>query len=105
MPGFILHLGATVQCSHAGTAQPSTPFPRVMVSNQPVITIACPYVIAGCSLTPSGSPFCASGQWLTGAMRVTAGGQPVAIVGGSSTCAATGNPMLPVSFQTRVTAS
>jgi hypothetical protein len=105
MPGFVLHLGATVMCSHAGTAQPTSPNPRVLVSGQPVVTLACAYVIAGCSLTPSGSPFCATGNWLTGAMRVTAGGQPLAIVGGSSACPATGNPMLPVSFQTRVTAS
>ena len=105
MPGFILHLGATVQCSHGGSAQPSAPNPRVMVSNQPVITLSCPYVIAGCPLASVPSPFCASGQWITGAMRVTAGGQPLAIVGGSSACPATGNPMMPVSFQTRVTAS
>jgi len=105
MPGFVLHLGATVQCSHGGTAQPLAPNPRVLVNGQPVVTLACTYAIAGCSLTPSGSPFCATGNWVSGALRVLAGGQPLAIVGGSSVCAATGNPMLPVAFQTRVTAS
>jgi hypothetical protein len=105
MPGFLLHLGATVQCSHGGAAQPTAPNPRVMVGKQPVITLSCPYVIAGCALTATTGPFCATGQWVSGTVRVTAGGQPLAIVGGSSTCAATGNPMLPVSFQTRVTAS
>lgn len=105
MPGLVLHLGATVQCSHGGTAQPTAPNPRVTLGGQPVVTLSCPYVVAGCALTASTGPFCASGQWLSGALRVTAGGQPLAIAGGSSTCAATGNPMLPVSFQTRVTAS
>jgi len=105
MPGFILHLGASVQCAHGGTAQPTSPNPRVLVGGQPVVTLACPYAIAGCTLASVPAPFCATGNWITGALRVTAGGQPVAIVGGSSTCVATGNPMLPVSFQTRVTAS
>lgn len=105
MPGPILHLGATVQCAHGGTAQPTAPNPRVTVSGQPVVTLACPYVIAGCSLTPSGNPFCASGNWVSGATRVLVGGQPVAIASGSSVCPATGNPMLPVSFQTRVLAT
>jgi len=38
MPGFILHLGATVICSHGGQATPSAPFPRVLVSGQPTDT-------------------------------------------------------------------
>ena len=76
-----------------------------MVGGQPVITLACTYVIAGCALSTGTTPFCVSGQWVSGALRVLAGGQPLAIVGGSSVCPATGNPMLPLSFQTRVTAS
>ena len=31
MPGFILHLGATVTCSHGGQATPADPFTRVLV--------------------------------------------------------------------------
>ena len=48
MPGFIVHLGATVLCAHGGQAQPTAPFPRVLVSGMPVVTMASPYVIAGC---------------------------------------------------------
>ena len=40
MPGPILHLGATVICSHGGQAQPMTPFPRVLLSGQPAVTLA-----------------------------------------------------------------
>ena len=40
MPGPILHLGATVTCSHGGQAQPTAPNPRVLVSGQPVVTQA-----------------------------------------------------------------
>ena len=42
MPGFILHVGATVICAHAGQAQPTAPNPRVMVGGQPVVTQAAP---------------------------------------------------------------
>ena len=32
MPGPLLHLGATVLCSHGGQATPTAPNPRVLVS-------------------------------------------------------------------------
>ena len=42
MPGPLLHLGATVLCSHGGQAMPTAPNPRVLVSGQPVATMAAP---------------------------------------------------------------
>ena len=51
MPGFLLHVGATVMCAHAGQAQPTAPNPRVMVGGQPVVTQTAPYTIAGCPFT------------------------------------------------------
>jgi len=42
MPGFLLHLGATVMCAHGGQATPTAPFPRVLLSGQPVTTLAAP---------------------------------------------------------------
>ena len=92
-------------CSHAGTALPAAPFPRVLLSGQPVVTLSSPYVIAGCALTGTGAPPCVTGQWLTGAARVLAGGVPVATMVGASTCIPTGTPMLPVSAQPRVLAT
>ena len=86
-------------CSHAGPATPLTPFPRVLVSGQPVVTIASPYGVTGCALTGTPTPPCVTGQWLVGAVRVLAGGVPVALMTGSSTCVPTGTPMLPVSAQ------
>lgn len=105
MPAPILHLGATVLCTHAGQATPLAPFPRVTLSGQPAITLSSPYAIAGCALTGSPNPPCATGQWLAGATRVLAGGVPVATMAGSSTCVPTGTPMLPVAAQTRVLAT
>ena len=106
MPGPILHLGATVLCSHGGQATPTAPNPRVLVSGQPVATIAAPYAVVGCAFAPpAGNGPCVTGQWIVGAVRVLAGGQPVALMTGSSTCVPTGTPMVPVAAQTRVIAS
>ena len=104
MPAPALHLGAVVLCTHAGPATPVAPFPRVLLSGQPAVTLASPYAIAGCALTGSAPP-CVTGQWLTGAARVLAGGTPLVTVAGSSTAVAPGTPLLPVSFQVRVLAT
>jgi hypothetical protein len=103
MPGPILHAGATVMCAHGGQATPTAPVGRVLVSGQPVATIAAPYAVAGCGLT--GTSPCATGQWVAGATRVFALGQPLAIQSGVSVCAPTGSPMMPVVAQTRALAT
>ena len=81
MPAPILHLGATVLCSHAGQATPVAPFPRVLVSSQPVVTLASPYVVAGCALTGTPTPPCVTAQWVVGATRVLGGGAPLVTIG------------------------
>jgi len=103
MPGPLLHVGAIVTCSHAGMAQPTAPNPRVLVSGQPTVTQPTPYAIAGCALTPSGSP-CVTGTWTTATTRVTSNGQPLVIAVGLSTCVSNGTPMLVMSSQLRVIA-
>ncbi len=105
MPAPILHLGATVLCTHAGQATPLAPFPRVTLSGQPLVTIASPYAVAACALTGTPTPPCVTGQWLMGATRVLAGGVPVATLAGSSVCIPTGTPMLALVAQTRVLAT
>jgi uncharacterized Zn-binding protein involved in type VI secretion len=97
-----LHVGSVVTCSHAGSAAPETASSRVTVSGQAVVTLADVYSVTGCSLSGSGSPPCATGNWVTGATRVTTDGTPVACTAGSSTCVPTGNPLLPVATQPRV---
>ena len=106
MPGPILHLGATVLCAHGGQALPTAPNPRVLVSGQPVATIAAPYSVAGCTFAPpAGNGPCVTGQWVVGATRVLVAGQPVVIQTGTSVCAPTGTPLMPVVAQTRVIAT
>lgn len=104
MPAPVLHLGAVVLCSHVGPATPAAPFPRVLVSGQPVVTIASPYAVTGCALSGSAPP-CLTGQWLSGALRVLAGAVPLATMAGASTCVPTGTPLVPVSAQPRVLAT
>jgi uncharacterized Zn-binding protein involved in type VI secretion len=105
MPGYAVHLGATVICAHAGQATPSAPNPRVKVAGQPVVTLTSPYVVAGCTLTSVPSPPCVTGQFVVGATRVLVGGAPVVIQGGSSVCVPTGTPLQVVVTQVRVTAT
>ena len=73
MPGYLLHLGATVLCSHGGQAQPTSPNPRVLVGGLPVVTQAAPYAIAGCPFVPPAAGPCVTAQWVSGALRVRAG--------------------------------
>ena len=106
MPGFILHMGATVQCSHAGQATPTSPNPRVLVTGQPVTTLPTQYMVAGCPNPPpnaSNGP-CLTAQFTTSATRVLAGGIPVLLFDSQATCAPTGVPATVMMTQTRVTA-
>ncbi len=103
MPGFLLHVGATVLCAHGGQAQPTAPDPRVTVGGQPVTTLSAPYTVAGCPFVPpAGNGPCVTGQWLVGATRVVAGGVPVLLQDSQATCVPTGTPLTVVVTQVRV---
>jgi hypothetical protein len=52
----------------------------------------------------SGGP-CVTGQWVVGAVRVMAMGQPVAIQAGVAVCVPTGTPLMPVVVQPRAIAT
>jgi hypothetical protein len=101
----MVHVGAVVTCMHGGQAQPTAPFPRVLVSGQPVVTLATPYVVAGCALSSIPSPPCVNGQWLIGATRVLAGGVPVIVQTSQAICVPSGQPLLVVTTQPRVIAT
>lgn len=106
MPGFLLHLGATVLCSHAGQAQPTVPNPRVMVNAMPTVTQSAPYVISGCTLPPptAANGPCVTAQWLSGTTRVLSNGQPLLVQSSQAVCAPSGTPLMIVMTQTRVSA-
>ena len=103
MPGYLLHLGATVNCAHGGQALPVKPEPRVLVGGQSVTTSAAPYSVIGCSFTPpQGNGPCVTGQWVMGATRVWAGGLQVLLSDGQATCTPTGTPLTVLTTQVRV---
>jgi hypothetical protein len=103
MPGFLLHVGATVLCAHGGQAQPTAPNPRVTVSGQPTVTQAAPYAVAGCPFVPpAGNGPCVTAQWVVGAARVFSNGQPVLLQSSQAVCAPTGTPLMIVITQARV---
>jgi hypothetical protein len=96
-----------VQCAHLGTATPTVVNPRVMVSGQPIVTISSPYAVAGCTfpaMSGGASPPCATAQFTTSALRVTAMGQPVLLLDSQAICVPTGTPLLILSTQPRATA-
>ena len=97
MPGPVLHVGATVMCTHGGQAQPTAPNPRVMVSGQPTV------LMTGCPFTTGTNPMpCVTGQWTVAATRVFSNGQPLVLMDSQSVCTPNGTPMLPTVAQMRV---
>ena len=103
MPGFLLHLGATVQCAHAGQAQPTVTNPRVTVSGQPIVTQPTLYTVAGCPFNVSGSPSpCVTAQWVSAATRVLSNGVPVLLLDSQAICTPNGTPLMITVTQTRV---
>jgi hypothetical protein len=105
MPGFLVHVGATVMCAHAGQAQPTAPNPSATVGGQPTVTQANPYTIAGCSFPPppNGNGPCVTAQWITAATRITSHGQPLLLLDSQAICTPTGTPLIIAVTQTRVT--
>lgn len=103
MPGFLLHVGATVLCLHGGQAQPAVANPRVKVGGQATVTQPAQYIIAGCAFAPpAGNGPCATAQWITAAVRVTSGGVPLLLQDSQSLCTPTGTPLQIVVTQIRV---
>lgn len=104
MPGFLLHMGATVICAHGGQAQPTVPNPRVKVGGQQIVTLPTVYTISGCVFPPppAGNGPCVTAQFIMGATRVMAGGQPVLLQDGQAICTPTGTPLNIVMTQVHV---
>jgi hypothetical protein len=78
MPGFLLHTGAVVQCTHGIPAQIPPVQPRVLVSGQPVATMSSQMLVTGCPFTipgPKPQP-CLTIKWLMPTTRVLVTGQP-----------------------------
>lgn len=80
MPGFLLHVGATVQCMHAAPATAVTGNVRVFVNGTPAVTAADVFTVTGCPFTipvPKPQP-CVTIRWAP-AGRVFINGQPAVV--------------------------
>jgi hypothetical protein len=105
MPGFLMHVGFTVMCPHAGQVSAITSNTRVTVSQQFVATLADTFPIAGCIFNVAGVPSpCVMVIWIVPATRVFVNGQPVILSISAGLCqgpAPQGAPIVVVT-QTRV---
>lgn len=106
MPGYLLHVNATVLCMHAGQAQATVPNPRVKVSGQPTVQQPNPWMIAGCPFTTGTNPMpCVTAQWVTAATRLLSGGMPLLLQDSQAVCAPNGTGVNIVATQVRVKGS
>jgi hypothetical protein len=77
MPGLLYHVGAQAICPHGGQITTVSSNVRVLVSGQPVATLADTSLVAGCVFTVGPKPQpCIKVLWLGPAARVMVGGQP-----------------------------
>lgn len=105
MPGYILHQGATVLCSHGGQAQATVPNPRVKVAGQMSVQQPNPWMIAGCPFVAGATPMpCLTAQWISAATRVKSGGTPLLLQDSRAVCAPNGTGVNIVLTQFRVKA-
>ena len=106
MPGFLYHVGAQMMCPHGGQVTTISSNVRVLVSSQPVATIADTSLVAGCAFAPVKPQPCVRVQWLVPAVRVMVGGQPALLQTSPGLCLSAeqipqGAP-IPVAGQMRV---
>jgi len=85
MPGFLMHVGAVVMCTHAGPATVAPSQPRVLVSGQPIATMASLITVAGCPFqipVPGGTKPqpCVLVKWLMPSTRFLVSGQPAMLI-------------------------
>ena len=87
MPGFLLHVGATVMCPHGGQVTIIPAGARVLLGGQPAATLGDTYLIAGCPFTVGPKPQpCVKVQWLVPATRVMVNGQPAILQTSTGLC-------------------
>lgn len=82
MPGLVLHVNAGCQCAHLAPATIAPTQTRVLVSGQPVATMASQIAVTGCPFQfPPGKPQpCKTVQWTMPSIRVWIGGVPAMLL-------------------------
>jgi hypothetical protein len=81
MPGLTLHVNAGCQCMHAAPATIITAQARVLVSGQPIATMASQIVVVGCAFQAGAKPQpCVTVRWAMPSARVLVGGVPAMLL-------------------------
>jgi hypothetical protein len=91
MPGYLLDVGATIQCPHGGSASTTSTNQRVKAGGQAVAIVNDTTTVSGCSFQiPVGAGTkpqpCMKVQWLVPATRVKIGGQPALLKDSQGLC-------------------
>jgi hypothetical protein len=91
MPSRLLHVNATVQCPHGGTANITSTNQRVKVSGMAVALLNDVTMVSGCSFQVPAGPTtkpqpCVKVQWTVPAVRVKVMGQFVLLQSSSGLC-------------------
>jgi hypothetical protein len=87
MSGYLIQVGATAMCPHAGQINAVPGSPRVTLGGAPATSMADTFLVAGCPfmMGPVPSP-CLKVQWLVPATRVMIGGQPAILQSSTGLC-------------------
>ena len=90
MPGFLVQVGATLNCPHGAKVNITSTNLRVKVGGQPVATMSDLCVVAGCpfqlSTVPPKPQPCVKVQWMAAALRVKVNGQPALLQDSKGIC-------------------
>lgn len=81
MPGLVLQAKAGCQCAHAAPAKITPAQSRVLVSGQPVVTMASQITVTGCPFQAGTKPQpCVTIRWSMASLRVLVGGVPAMLL-------------------------
>ena len=88
MPGFLIQVGASINCTHAAPVNISSTNTRVFANGMPLATTGDMFMVAGCPFTvpgPKPQP-CVKVQWITPSTRVFINGQPAILQTSAGLC-------------------
>lgn len=91
MPGHVLHATASIQCTHAATAQLAATGVRLLLGGQPAALAGDKAAVTGCPFqVPAGAGTkpqpCVTVEWPVPAARVRSGGKALLLNPSPSLC-------------------
>jgi len=104
MADFVIDAAAQIACGHqSGRAKPAleNPTARVSLGGQRAMTVGEPYEVIACA---AGQNACLTASFVSGSVRVKSMGRPL-VLKSSNSIASSGQPLRPISTQTRVKAT